>query len=213
MIFRNKRILILSPHIDDGEIAMGGTIARLIEDGNEVFYLSFSFSDVSLPEGFNIDDIKNESSRARAVLGIKKDNFFAENYQTRHFASCRQAILEDMVAYGKKILPEVVFSPSSTDIHQDHEVIYKEALRAFRYGTLLGFEHIKNNLSWENRLFISLTEEHVRKKLEAINCFESQMVKGTLDLESLRGLAKMRGAQVRIHLAESFEVIRMIKAI
>jgi LmbE family N-acetylglucosaminyl deacetylase len=37
-----KRILVLAPHIDDGEFGCGGTIAKLIADRAEVFYAAFS---------------------------------------------------------------------------------------------------------------------------------------------------------------------------
>ena len=31
------RVLFLSPHIDDAELGTGGTIARFIEEGREVY--------------------------------------------------------------------------------------------------------------------------------------------------------------------------------
>ncbi len=36
-----KKILIISPHTDDGELGCGGTIAKFIEEGNEVDYVAF----------------------------------------------------------------------------------------------------------------------------------------------------------------------------
>ena len=37
-----KRMLIISPHTDDGELGCGGTIARFIHDGYDVKYVALS---------------------------------------------------------------------------------------------------------------------------------------------------------------------------
>ena len=42
MITNCKNILVLAPHTDDGELGLGGTISRLIEDGKKVTYVAFS---------------------------------------------------------------------------------------------------------------------------------------------------------------------------
>ena len=36
------KVLVLAPHTDDGEIGCGGTIARFIEEGADVYYVAFS---------------------------------------------------------------------------------------------------------------------------------------------------------------------------
>lgn len=37
-----KRALVLAPHTDDGELGAGGTLAKMIEAGVEVYYAAFS---------------------------------------------------------------------------------------------------------------------------------------------------------------------------
>ena len=34
-----KKIVILAPHTDDGEYGCGGTIARFLEEGREMYYV------------------------------------------------------------------------------------------------------------------------------------------------------------------------------
>ena len=48
-----KRILVLAPHTDDGEFGCGGSIARFIEEGKEVFYVAFSAAEKSVPSNFS----------------------------------------------------------------------------------------------------------------------------------------------------------------
>ena len=38
----NKRILIISPHPDDETLGVGGTIAKSIAEGNDIFVLTVS---------------------------------------------------------------------------------------------------------------------------------------------------------------------------
>ncbi len=46
-----KKILVLAPHTDDGEFGCGGTISKLVREGNDVFYVAFSSCEKSLPIG------------------------------------------------------------------------------------------------------------------------------------------------------------------
>ena len=64
MITNCKNILVLAPHTDDGELGLGGTISRLIEDGKKVTYVAFSTAQQSVPEGFPKDILKTEVKQA-----------------------------------------------------------------------------------------------------------------------------------------------------
>ena len=35
---------------------------------------------------------------------------------------------------------DLILTPNSNDFHQDHEVIYRESLRAFKSSNILGYE-------------------------------------------------------------------------
>ena len=53
MINNINRILVLAPHTDDGEFGCGGSIAKFIEEGKDVFYVAFSTAEDSIPEGYH----------------------------------------------------------------------------------------------------------------------------------------------------------------
>ncbi|MER3409204.1 MAG: hypothetical protein C4306_03670, partial [Thermoleophilia bacterium] len=65
-----KRVLVLAPHTDDGELGCGGTMARLVEEGAEVRYVAFSIAVKSLPPGFPPDTLAREVREATRELGI-----------------------------------------------------------------------------------------------------------------------------------------------
>ena len=148
--------------------------------------------------------------RATNVLGVPKDNVLVYDYPVRHHPENRQAILEDLVLLKKKIGPDLIFIPSSTDIHQDHHTIYQEAVRAFKNTNILGYEFIWNNFSLNLNSFIKLDEGHVEKKIKAIKEYESQNGRHYANEEFLKDLARIRGAQAGCRFAEGFELIRWI---
>lgn len=75
-----KKILVLAPHTDDGELGAGGAISYLIEKGAEVYYAAFSTAEESVPDGFPKDILKSEVKKATKCLGIKKENLFIYGY-------------------------------------------------------------------------------------------------------------------------------------
>lgn len=205
------RFLILAPHTDDGEYGCGGTIARFAESGEyEIFYIAFSACEKSVPEEYPPDILKKEVKKAVSVLGIPENHLEILDYPVREFLLHRQDILDDMIHYKKQIDPDVVMLPCSSDTHQDHHVISQEGFRAFKDTTILGYEVPWNMSSFNIGAFICLQERHVMKKIEAMKCYKSQYSKDYIVPEAVKGLAKVRGTQVKCYYAEAFEVTRLV---
>lgn len=204
------RVLILAPHTDDGELGCGGTIARFLEEGKEVYYVAFSTCRTSLPEGFPPDKLEVELKNAMKSYGIDEERIFILDYPVREFWAYRQKILDSMIEIGKKVRPDLVLAPSKHDIHQDHIVIAEEAVRAFKKTTLLSYEVPWNNLSFNNQAFIKLERKHIEKKIGAIACYETQANRPYTVPEFTIGQAKMHGVQVGCEYAEVFELVRWV---
>lgn len=206
-----KRILILAPHTDDGEIGCGGSIAKFIEQGKDVFYVAFSTARTSsVQNGYPDNILEQEVKAATQVLGIKKSNLILYDFNVRKFPECRQDILEEMIKLRKDINPDLIFVPSLNDIHQDHQVVAREGLRAFKRHSILGYEEPWNNIIFESRSFIQLEKRHMEKKIEALDCYQSQKRRSYLTEEAIWGIATLRGTQLEGGYAEAFEVLRWI---
>ncbi len=204
-----NNILVLAPHTDDGELGLGGTIRYLVELGKSVTYVAFSTAEQSVPEGFPKDILKTEVKRATAKLGIKPENLIIYNYEVRKLGYVRQEILEELIRLRQANRFDLVFIPSLNDIHQDHTTIAQEGLRAFKNTTLLGYELIWNNLTFNTQCFVQLEKRHIEAKVEALKEYESQGKRDYLSEEFIFSLARARGVQAGCHYAESFEVIRL----
>ena len=211
MVLKNmKKILVLAPHTDDGEFGCGGTINKFINEGSEVFYVAFSACEQSVLPQFSKDILVSEVKEATKVLGIKEANLILFKYDVRTFNYNRQAILDDMIRLKKDINPDLVFIPSLNDIHQDHGTIAHEALRAFKFDSILSYELPWNNFNFTTSSFVFLDEQNVHKKVEALSKYKSQMHRSYANEEFIRGLARTRGVQVNTRYAEVFEIIRWI---
>lgn len=211
LVNSTKKVLVLAPHTDDAELGCGGTMARLLDEGYEVFVAVFSHAEEAVPEGKSKTVIRDEFFDAMKLLGIPKSNLFAYNFPLRKFTCHRQEILDEIIRLAKTICPTWVFLPSSTDIHQDHEVIHCEGIRAFKRVTIWGYELPWNHMAFSSECFMSLSQKHLDKKLEMLSAYRSQteLNRQYFVPEFIRGLAKTRGVQIGEPYAESFEAIRI----
>lgn len=206
-----KRVLILAPHTDDSELGCGGTIARLIEEGKQVVVSIFSTAEESVPKGEPRDTLKNEFLQAISVLGVRLENTFVHGYPVRRLFDYRQEVLEELVRLRRTICPDLVLLPSGHDVHQDHQVVYAEGLRAFKDITVLGYELPWNHVTFSAQAFVTLEQAHIDLKWQALQEYQSQLnlKRPYFSREFIEGLAKVRGVQIKAEWAEAFEVLRI----
>lgn len=205
-----QNILVLAPHTDDGEFGCGGSIAKFLEAGDNVYYIAFSTAKKSVPQGLSQDTLEKEVKEATQRLGIKPENLIIYGFEVRKLNYVRQDVLEELVKLKQEINPDLVFLPSPNDLHQDHNTVSMEGLRAFKQTSLLGYELPWNNLSFDNQCFITLSLEQVKQKIYALEAYNSQKTRHYATQEYIRSLARTRGVQVNSEFAETFEVIRWI---
>ena len=127
MIFSGKRILFLGAHPDDIELGCGALIAHIIGHAD--------VRCVTLSDNQNNPALTNlvaEHYRSMSVLGVLKDQIILKDFETRNFPRDRQAILEFLYELNREFKPDIVFTHTQSDIHQDHDVVRVEALRTFR---------------------------------------------------------------------------------
>jgi len=210
MINSISKILVLAPHTDDGEFGCGGSVARFIREGKDVYYAAFSTAEESVPDPWPKDILKTEVREATKRLGIGEDKLVIFNYEVRKLSYHRQEILEDLVKIKNTICPDLVFLPSSSDVHQDHSTVSIEGIRAFKNTSILGYEIPWNNIEFRTEAFVLLADEDINKKLHALDAYNSQKGRNYANEEFIRSLARTRGVQIGSQYAEAFEVIRWV---
>jgi len=207
-MFNPTRIMILAPHTDDGELGCGSTIAKCAGEGKEIFYVAFCLCSKALPENLPSNTLELECRKATSILGISSSRLILFNYEVRELPQFRQQILEELLKLDKDIHPDMVLLPAASDIHQDHQVVHQEGMRAFKNTTFAGYELPWNNYSIRTNFFVRISEADLTKKITSLNAYESQSGKSYMNADFIRSLAKVRGVQANSPYAEAFEIYR-----
>ena len=99
------RILVVGPHPDDQELGMGGTIARLAEQGHEVLLLDVTDGEPT-PHGDPVTRAA-EAAAAAAILGVPRRQLGLRNRFVEHSITTRHA----MAGVIREHQAEIVFCP------------------------------------------------------------------------------------------------------
>lgn len=190
-------ILCLSPHTDDAELGAGASMAGLCKVAHRVISVAFSDCDsTKLPDEFR---------RSSAILATEH---LLIPFERRTFTVQRQNILNLMIDLRNRYDPDIVFTPSSNQIHQDHQVIHEETKRAFRCN-IYGYEQVWNSTAQNLVVGAEITEGNLNNKITALSMYESQQERPYFKPSFIRSLAEVRGVQFGVPLAEAFEAIRV----
>lgn len=205
------RVLVLAPHTDDAELGCGGTIARLLEEGAHISIAVFSTAEESRPPDAPAGMLRDEFANAMRIMGVPEKQLFIYDYPVRRLSYYRQEVLEELVRLRRAVAPTAVLLPASSDLHQDHQVVHIEGLRAFKDLTLWGYELPWNHVSFSAEAFVCLQERHLMRKWEALCAYKSQLQlqRPYFERDFIWGLARVRGVQVRAEYAEAYEVLRV----
>ncbi|WP_304634742.1 PIG-L deacetylase family protein [Pseudoalteromonas sp.] len=223
-----KNLLVVAPHADDEILGCGGTIAKYIEAGKQVFVAVMTNASVGAPELFDteaINVIRTEAKRSHALLGVIETIYYdfpapqLEQYPQYKIASALNQLIRE-----KNI--DTLFIPHKGDLHLDHGVVYNACLVAarpvpgqsvkniFAYETLSETEwgHPSPDAVFIPRKFITLSEQNFAQKIAAMECFSSQLKEfpHTRSLKAIEHLGAIRGATVGALYAEAFDIIRSI---
>lgn len=211
MFFMNQTILALAPHTDDVELGCGGTLAKALEMGADVHVAAFATAAESLPDGVAPTQLRDEFLSSMATLDLPESNVSVYDFPVRKLNYHRQEILELLVALRTSVNPTLVLLPASTDLHQDHQVVHAEGLRAFKDVSVWGYELPWNHITFTSQAFVVLEPHHLAAKWRSLEVYQSQinLCRPYFKQDFIEGLARMRGTQIKQQFAESFEVSRL----
>ncbi len=223
-----SNVLVVAPHADDEVLGCAGTIYKHVQNGDHVYVAVMTNASVGAPELFgdeSIELIRKEAQNAHDLLGVKETFFYDfPAPQLEQFPQYKIANALNELIREKKI--STLYIPHKGDLHLDHGVIYNAALVAarpvpgqfvryiFAYETLSETEwgHPTAEAIFVPRYFNVLSDEQFLKKVEAMNCFKSQVkvFPNTRSIKAIEHLSALRGATVGSNYAESFDIIRNI---
>jgi LmbE family N-acetylglucosaminyl deacetylase len=205
MNFYGKRVLFLGAHPDDIELGCGALLHQIV-DKTEVLCVTLSDNQ----KNPDLKNVKDEHLKSMAVLGVPAEKVVFGPFTTRVFPDSRQEILEYFLKLRRDFQPDLIFVHSQHDIHQDHNTMTDEALRAFRGITVLGFDVVRSSYGFFPHFLVEVSEESVNKKIEALSQYETYRDKYYFNSELTRSIMVRHGALAEIPFAEGFDILRIV---
>jgi LmbE family N-acetylglucosaminyl deacetylase len=205
VIFSGQRVLFLGAHPDDIELGCGALIAHIV---GQVDLRCVTLSDNQKNPA--LTNLVEEHYRSMDVLGVTKDQIILKDFETRYFPRDRQAILEFLYELNREFRPDIVFTHTQSDIHQDHDVVRVETLRTFRGVSVLGYDVLRSSYGFFPHFLIEVTEKDVQKKIDALAEYKTYGDKYYFDPEIIRSTSIRHGALAERPYAEGFDILRIV---
>ena len=134
-IFTAKRILAVQPHYDDNDIAAGGTLAAMVENGAELFYLTVTNDlvgviDQSLTEEQMTAQLRAEQGQAGAAIGVSGQYWldYPDAGKYDYFD-----VRRDIIKHIRMLHPDFIFTCDPWlpyESHNDHILTGRAAAEA-----------------------------------------------------------------------------------
>jgi LmbE family N-acetylglucosaminyl deacetylase len=186
-----RRILAIGCHADDIEIGCGGTLLALIRQhpGLEIDWIVLAAPGARNDEArTSATAFLDEAGAARIEIHEFRDGFLP------YVGAEVKDVFEE---FKGRVDPQVVFTHTGDDLHQDHRLACELTWNTFRNHLILEYEipKVDGDLGRPN-VFMPLTVELVERKLELLaRHFPSQADKHWFDRETFLGLMRLRGME------------------
>ncbi len=227
-----KKVLIVAAHPDDEVLGVGGTVARHVAEGDEVYALILGEGQTS--RGRHREDIdqkvvealhKNTLDSAKAV-GYQ-EVFFADFPDNRFDHVDLLDIVKVVEQMIEKLHPEIVYTHYSGDLNVDHQYTARAVLTASRpigdycVAEIYAFETLSSS-EWNfdysaqpafcPNVFVDITDYYYKKK-QAMNCYVSELCDfpHPRSLVGMDSLSKTRGMTAGMERAEAFMLVRSVR--
>ena len=209
------KILAVGAHLDDIEIAVGGTLAKAIQNGHKVKTLIMSKSGYTNKEGEiqrSDESAVMEGTEALHILGV-------EDIEILDFPTKDIPFQSDVVNAIDICIsdydPDIVFTHHPFDTHQAHVGVSNATIAAARRkNTVFFYEPIspsgRSYVAFRPQLYVPV-EETIEKKLDALRAHKTEYHKfGKEDwIEGVNARCGFRGYEIGVKYAEAFEVLRV----
>lgn len=211
-------ILVVSPHPDDAEISVGGTILKAVSQGKQVGVVELTNGEPT-PHG-SIELRQKETEAASRVLGLHWRHLLnLPNRQLENSLDARRRLAEVF----RLTRPRVILAPYWEDSHPDH-VAASALVDAARFWAKLSrtdmagepYHPPKTFYFWSIHLrihpkpaFVHDITDFIDRKMEAVSCYRSQMITGRSTahptaLDDIRDRARFWGWSIERGYGEPF---------
>jgi len=186
------RVLCLGAHPDDVEIGCGGTILRLLAARRNVECHWIVFSGAGGPRA-----AEAERGAGLFLARARRRQVVVHGFRDGFFPYVGAAIKEAFEGLARNVSPDLIFTHTRADRHQDHRVISDLTWNTFRSHLIVEYEVPKydGDLGVPN-LFVPLKPAIARQKIRHLHAaFRSQRSKRWFTADTFHGLLRLRGVE------------------
>lgn len=225
----NKKVLIIAAHPDDEVLGCGGTAARLVKEGHEVYT-------VILGEGITSRDdtrqrekrdaeiarLKQQIHEANQIIGVKE--VFIFDFPDNRFDTVPLLDIVKVIEKVKeKVNPHILFTHFENDLNIDHQIVYRAVMTASRplpgetVKEIYSFEVLSSTewrfpLTFSPDCFFDITQT-IDIKTAALEKYRDEL-KEYPHPRSIKGMclnAEQWGMKTGVSYAEAFKVVRLVR--
>ncbi|MDH2241156.1 PIG-L family deacetylase [Pseudomonas sp. GD03909] len=222
----SKTVLIVAAHTDDETLGCGGTIARHVADGDDV-YAVFMADGITSRIQVNQSDLASRYSAAedaRKILGIRK-NFYLGLPDNRLDSLPLIDLVQQLEPIFRELKPSIIYTHHHGDLNVDHRITHQAVLTACRpmpgssVRAIYAFE-VMSSTEWATPVSEPFVPNHyvnissqLGTKLDALRAYQLEMREAphSRSVEHLKYLAHHRGHTVGLVAAEAFVTVRTIQ--
>lgn len=209
------KILAIGAHLDDIEIACGGTLAKAVENGHHVKALIMSKSGYTNMDG-NIQrsdkDAIEEGVAALNTLGIA--DIEIKDFPTKDIPFCSE-VVGGIEATMSEYDPDLIFTHHPFDTHQAHMGVSQATIAAARRrNSIFFYEPItpsgRSYVAFKPQLYVDI-DGFVERKIESLRKHASEYNKfgGEDWINGVYSRCGFRGYEIGKRFAEAFEILRL----
>ena len=206
--YAGRTVVAIGAHPDDLEIGIGGTLAKLQQNGAHVVMCV-----ASIPKDYEVRI--EEAKRGAQILGCElKLLMDGGPKRIEDIKTCELVGLLDGLI--REYQPAAVLTHSKADFHNDHLLIYNACLPTQRLSYFDFFSYHPTNcrpvpIAFHPTAYVDVSET-IDAKMHAITAHASQFGGRGLDTEMYREFAHVQGRMIGVPYAEGLDVIRMVLA-
>ncbi|MBR1470244.1 MAG: PIG-L family deacetylase [Lachnospiraceae bacterium] len=209
------KILAVGAHLDDIEIACGGTLAKAVENGHQVKVLIMSKSGYTNIDGKmqRSDEVAvEEGTSALHMLGVQ--DIEIADFPTKDIP-WRSDVVNVIDVCITQYDPDVIFTHHPFDTHQAHSGVSNATVSAARRrNTIFFYEPItpsgRSYVAFRPQMYVDI-EQTIEKKVAALREHKSEYNKfgGEDWVTGVHARCGFRGYEIGKKYAEAFEVLRI----
>lgn len=216
----SRSVLVVSPHCDDESFGMGGTILKRVAAGDRVHVMVMVAGDVHFHHAGTV--VRREvrvSEFMRIIEAYGCTGEVGRFDQDSRLDTVPLSALVDEIQNVQDRIDAETWYVAGPSFHQDHRRVFEATMAAARPTRRRVPEEIYsyelptyawNPLQW--RFTPQLWEnigEHLDRKLQICQMYESQLRAGVLGLDHIRAHSIACGTESGYAAAERFEVVRL----